>query len=84
MPGLVPGIHVFAVQGKKQERRGWPGRSPAMTEKKNLFRVVGKNLKRLDAFSVRLCEGVNGPHKARPVDKRQARAAWHPLGGSQV
>jgi len=30
MPGLVPGIHVLAAL--KQERRGWPGRSPAMTE----------------------------------------------------
>jgi hypothetical protein len=50
MPGLVPGIHVFAAP----ERRGWPGRSPAMTKKENLFQVVGKNLKLLDAFSVRL------------------------------
>jgi len=24
MPGLVPGIHVFAAL--KQERRGWPGK----------------------------------------------------------
>jgi hypothetical protein len=31
MPGLVPGIHVFAAL--KQEARGWPGRSPAMTWK---------------------------------------------------
>src|SRR5882757_2447880 len=30
MPGLVPGIHVLTHV--KQERRGWPGRSPAMTE----------------------------------------------------
>src|SRR3979490_1910402 len=29
MPGLVPGIHVLAYG---QERRGWPGRSPAMTK----------------------------------------------------
>jgi hypothetical protein len=29
MPGLVPGIHVLAAF--KQERRGWPGRSLAMT-----------------------------------------------------
>src|ERR1700733_620974 len=28
MPGLVPGIHVL---WQHQERRGWPGRSPAMT-----------------------------------------------------
>src|SRR5258706_16327225 len=27
MPGLVPGIHVFLKQ-----KRGWPGRSPAMTD----------------------------------------------------
>jgi hypothetical protein len=32
MPGLVPGIHVFAVA--QEERRGWPGRSPAMTKKR--------------------------------------------------
>jgi hypothetical protein len=31
MAGLVPGIHVFATL--RQERRGWPGRSPAMTKK---------------------------------------------------
>src|ERR1700738_2368918 len=31
-PGLVPGIHVLS--SLKQERRGWPGRSPAMTERK--------------------------------------------------
>jgi len=30
MPGLVPGIHVLA--SLEQERRGWPGRSPAMTK----------------------------------------------------
>src|SRR6266404_7433400 len=30
MPGLVPGIHVLAALG--QERRGWPGQSPAMTK----------------------------------------------------
>jgi hypothetical protein len=29
-PGYVPGIHVLPVP--KQERRGWPGRSPAMTK----------------------------------------------------
>src|SRR6266852_1328755 len=32
MPGLVPGIHVLAAL--KQGRRGWPGRSPAMTKKR--------------------------------------------------
>src|ERR1700733_9766577 len=31
VPGLVPGIHVLAEL--RQERRGWPGRSPAMTKK---------------------------------------------------
>jgi hypothetical protein len=31
MPGLVPGIHVFAAFKDKKERR-WPGRSPAMTK----------------------------------------------------
>jgi hypothetical protein len=33
--GLVPGIHVLAEL--KQERRGWPGRSPAMTKKRKRF-----------------------------------------------
>jgi hypothetical protein len=33
LPGLVPGIHVFAAAW--QERRGWPERSPAMTKKAN-------------------------------------------------
>jgi hypothetical protein len=37
MPGLVPGIH--ALPAWQQERRGWPGRSPAMTkESKSLKR----------------------------------------------
>jgi hypothetical protein len=40
MPGLVPGIHVLVAD--KQERRGWPGRSPAMTEK----RVASKPLEK--------------------------------------
>jgi hypothetical protein len=31
VPGLVPGIDVLAEL--RQERRGWPGRSPAMTNK---------------------------------------------------
>ena len=31
MPGRVPGIHVLAAS--KQERRGWPGRSPAVTKR---------------------------------------------------
>jgi hypothetical protein len=30
MPGLVPGIHVL-LSSSGQKRRGWPGRSPAMT-----------------------------------------------------
>src|SRR6266851_681702 len=38
MPGLVPGIHVFA--SLKQERRGWPGRSPAMTVENALTRLA--------------------------------------------
>src|ERR1700681_4584216 len=29
MPGLVPGIHAF--EGEPDQRRGWPGQSPAMT-----------------------------------------------------
>jgi hypothetical protein len=29
MPGRVPGIHAFAKPPR--ERRGWPGRRPAMT-----------------------------------------------------
>jgi hypothetical protein len=33
MPGLVPGIHVLLLY--QQERRGWPGQSPAMTQKTN-------------------------------------------------
>jgi hypothetical protein len=37
MPGLVPGIHVLA--SSKQERRGWPGRSPAMTKNESFSRI---------------------------------------------
>jgi hypothetical protein len=51
MPGLVPGIHVLTAL--KQERRGWPGRSPAMTESES-FQSVSENLETLDAFSARL------------------------------
>jgi hypothetical protein len=36
MPGLVPGIHVFTTS--QQERRGWPGRSPAMTKARIVFK----------------------------------------------
>src|ERR1700733_10559684 len=35
-PAFVPGIHVFA--GPEQERRGWPGRSPAMTGRSTFAR----------------------------------------------
>jgi len=38
MSGLVPGIHVLATI--KQERRGWPGRSPAMTKNESNLRGV--------------------------------------------
>jgi hypothetical protein len=31
MPALVAGIHVFISDAAEEERRGWPGRSPAMT-----------------------------------------------------
>jgi len=44
MPGLVPGIHVLAAL--EQERRGWPGRSPAMT-KNEPFQVDKNSLKTL-------------------------------------
>src|ERR1700722_6751682 len=33
MPGVVPGTHVLAAP--KRERRGWPGRSPAMTKRES-------------------------------------------------
>jgi hypothetical protein len=51
MPGLVPGIHVLG--SLKQESRGWPGGSPAMTKKES-FSSVWNTLKKLPAFSVRL------------------------------
>jgi len=37
MPGLVPGIRVLAAL--RQERRGWPGTSPAMTGDKHLDNI---------------------------------------------
>jgi hypothetical protein len=48
MPGLVPGIHALTVW--QQERRGWPGRSPAMTknQKSNGERVT--SMKRVLVF----------------------------------
>jgi hypothetical protein len=39
MPGLVPGIHVLAAF--KEERRGWPGRSPAMTKNESRRATCG-------------------------------------------
>ena len=39
MPALVAGIHVFAAI--KQERRGWPGRSPVMTADGSSFTRIG-------------------------------------------
>jgi hypothetical protein len=47
----MPGIDVLAVV--EQEKRGWPGRSPAMTKKQIIFHVVRKSLKMLEAFSGR-------------------------------
>jgi hypothetical protein len=47
----MPGIHVLAAV--EQEKRGWPGRSPAMTKKQIIFHVVRKSLKMLEAFSSR-------------------------------
>src|SRR6266404_3268011 len=38
MPGLVPGIHVLAAS--RIERRGWPGRGPAMTKVNYLSAAV--------------------------------------------
>jgi hypothetical protein len=49
MPGLVPGIHVLAAS--KQERGGWPGRSPAMTKSES-FSSSYKESKILAAFTV--------------------------------
>jgi hypothetical protein len=40
MPGLVSGIHVLAAF--KQERRGWPGRSPAMTKNRIIFVALAR------------------------------------------
>jgi len=48
MPGLVPGIHVLA--SLEQERRGWPGRSPAMAKSES-FSSGKKQPEMLDAFS---------------------------------
>jgi hypothetical protein len=46
------GIHVLAAV--EQEKRGWPGRSPAMTKEQIIFHVVRKSLKKmLEAFSGR-------------------------------
>jgi hypothetical protein len=49
MPGVVPGIHVLAAS--KEERRGWPGRSPAMTKGES-FSSGYKESKILAAFTV--------------------------------
>jgi hypothetical protein len=38
--GLVPGIHVPGYP--QQERRGWPGRSPAMTKERNPVVLSGR------------------------------------------
>jgi hypothetical protein len=72
MPGLVPGIHVLAAF--KQERRGWPGRSPAMTEM-NHFQAVRKSLRMLAAFSVRLSGNLYpAGSKNRAVEGRRSPA----------
>src|SRR3954454_23305663 len=52
MPGLVPGIHVLAAI--RQVRRGWPGRSPAMTKKRAIVVLSGE----LAAF-FRECEPLH-------------------------
>src|ERR1700722_16004418 len=57
MHGLVPAIHVLAAV--KQERRGWPGRSPAMTNLKpySIGRSSSQTLamRSTDALLHRLC-----------------------------
>jgi hypothetical protein len=37
----------------EQQKRGWPGRCPAMTKVQIIFHVVRKSLKMLEAFSGR-------------------------------
>jgi hypothetical protein len=40
---IVPGIHILGAF--KQERRGWPGRSPAMTENESFFSFAARPLR---------------------------------------
>jgi hypothetical protein len=47
MPGLGPGIHV--LKALKQQRRGWPGRSPAMTESES-FSICQREPGNIDCF----------------------------------
>src|SRR5947199_553586 len=56
MPGLVPGIHVLAFE---QERRGWPGRGPAMTENESFSSCQG-DLKCKASPPTRWCVGRSG------------------------
>src|SRR5260370_35505248 len=53
-PGLVPGIHVLAIL--PQERRGWPGRRPAMTESGVMLTATKKNG----------AAGTSRPHRFSP------------------
>jgi hypothetical protein len=43
----MPGLHVLA--SLKQERRGWPGRSPAMTKSES-FSSGQKDPENIDCF----------------------------------
>src|ERR1700722_11077738 len=71
MPGLVPGIHVLATP--RQESRG--GRDePGHDEKENLFHVVGKNLKTLDAFRSML-RGAKRRENPAPSFRGDAKAS---------
>src|SRR5262245_16744067 len=49
MPALVAGIHVLPYSSSEEARRGWPGRSPAMTMLREALRPsLRLDVRRLD------------------------------------
>jgi hypothetical protein len=62
MPGLAPGIHVLFA-ALNPDRRGWPGRSPAMT------RNAIEDIERFDRYVLLDFWLISAKH----------RSGWHVL-----
>jgi hypothetical protein len=73
MPGLVPGIHVFTSVAA---RKTWMAEtSPAMTERRIIFKLLGKARKRWLHF--RSYSETSPPPSTSIVDLNQEKVLLH-------